>query len=188
MNLKLETLVIGVGNPDCGDDGAGVEVVRRLDGRLPAQVRAVELGGDMTRLLSLFPTARSVIIVDAMRSGEAPGTVRCFNPRKTPLPARIVGGTSSHAFDMASAIELGRSLGALPERIVVVGIEGERVGLGSARSAAVDAAIERAVAAISDELTSSPARRNYVAEPSAGRMRNPRMSRTTPTSCNRRST
>jgi hydrogenase maturation protease len=160
LNLKLQTLVIGVGNPDRGDDGAGVEVVRRLSGRLPPGVRAVELGGDMSRLLSLFPAARCAIIVDAMRSGEPTGTIARFNARETPLPVGAFCGTSSHAFDVASAIELGRSLGTLPERIVVVGIEGERVGLGSTRSAAVDAAIDRIVADLGNELISSPARRS----------------------------
>ena len=155
-NLKLETLLIGVGNPDRGDDGAGVEVVRRLSGRLPAHARAIELGGDATRLLPLFQSARRVVIIDAMRSGEPAGTIRRFDAREAALPARAFCGSSTHTIDVAAAVELGRSLNALPAQIEVIGIEGARFEYEATRSAAVDAAIDRTVAALGDELISSP--------------------------------
>jgi hydrogenase maturation protease len=113
--------VIGVGSR--GDDGAGVEVVRRLSGRLPPHARAVELGGDTTRLLPLFQSASRVVIIDAMRSGEPAGTVRRFDARQAALPARAFCGSSTHTIDIAAAIEPGRALG-IPERIEVIGIEG----------------------------------------------------------------
>jgi hydrogenase maturation protease len=144
--LELDTLVIGVGNPDRGDDGAGVEVVRRLRERLPAWARVVELRGDPTRLVTLLPSARRIIIVDAMWSGGQVGTIRRFDARRAPLPARAFTGSSTHTIDIAAAIELGRALGILPERIEVIGIEGARFDHRAARSAAVDRAIARTVA------------------------------------------
>jgi hydrogenase maturation protease len=44
---------------------------------------------------------------------------------------------SSHAFNLAEAIELGRALGRLPPRLVIYGIEGACFEHGAAPSAAV---------------------------------------------------
>jgi hydrogenase maturation protease len=146
--MRYDTLVVGAGNPDRGDDGAGVEVVRRLSRRRARGVRAVELGGDPTRLVALFSTARRIVIVDAMSSGARVGTTRRFDARRAPLPARAFAGSSTHTIDVATAIELGRALGILPDEIEVIGIEGARFDLQAARSAAVNRAIGRTVARI----------------------------------------
>ena len=63
--------------------------------------------------------------------------------RPQPLPATFAG-RSTHAFTVAQAIELARSLGRLPARLVVVGIEGRSFEAGAALGPAVAAAIEPA--------------------------------------------
>jgi hydrogenase maturation protease len=109
-------------------------------------IRAVELGSDPTRLVTLLPTARRIVIIDAMRSGARAGTVRRFDARRAPLPARAFIGSSTHTIDIAAAVELGRALAILPEEVDVIGIEGARFDHRTARSAAVERAIGRTVA------------------------------------------
>jgi hydrogenase maturation protease len=73
------------------------------------------------------------------------------------LPAQL-RGASTHAFGLAEAVELGRALGRLPERLVVYGIEGESFGAGEEVTGAVAEGVERTAAAVIEEvgLRSSP--------------------------------
>ena len=76
-----DTVVIGVGNRMRGDDAAGLVVIDRLTGRLPADVRLVESAGDVTHLLDAWRDASRAIVVDAVVSGEEPGTVHRLDAR-----------------------------------------------------------------------------------------------------------
>ena len=102
----MTRLVIGVGNPWRGDDGAGLEVARRLGG--------VTFEGDGTGLIDVWDEADDeVVVVDAGASGGTPGAIRRFDARAAPLPAHSLR-SSSHHFGVADAVELARSLDRLP--------------------------------------------------------------------------
>ena len=156
-HTPASVLVIGVGNAGRGDDAAGIAVVRRLAGRVGPNVSLVEAGHDLTSLLDAWQGASAVIVVDAMASGAAPGTVKRFDAAWVPLPARAFRAASSHAFGVAEAIELARALGRLPSRVVVYGIEVERVDDGDALTPAVDAGVRDVVARVLDEVRSATA-------------------------------
>ena len=143
--------VIAVGNPLRADDGAGVEVLRRLAGRVPAGVRLVELGGEPAELLEAWDGLDAVILVDALRGGGAPGTIRRFDASSEPLPARS-GSASTHGLGVAEALEFGRALGRLPRRVIVVGIEADGHTVGEGLSPPVQDALEDAVARVLAEL------------------------------------
>jgi hydrogenase maturation protease len=127
-------VVIGVGNAARGDDAAGLIAARRLGG--------LEHEGDPVALLDVWRGAELAVVIDAVSSGAEPGTVHRFDATSAPLPARLRGSTSSHALGLAEAIELGRTLGRLPGRLIVYGIEGERFEAGTELTPAVAAAVE----------------------------------------------
>jgi hydrogenase maturation protease len=127
-------VVIGVGNAARGDDAAGLIAARRLGG--------LEHEGDPVALLDMWRDADVAVVIDAVSSGAEPGTVHRFDATSAPLPARLRGSTSSHALGLAEAIELGRTLGRLPGRLIVYGIEGERFEAGTELTPAVAAAVE----------------------------------------------
>jgi len=143
--------VIAVGNPLRADDGAGVEVVRRLAGRVPPEVRLIELGGEPAELLDAWNELGTAVLVDAVRTGGEPGTVHCFDASTEPLPART-GSASTHGLGLAEALELGRALGRLPARVVVVGIEADDRTMGGELSRPVQDAIEDAAETVLAEL------------------------------------
>lgn len=132
-------IVVGVGNPWRGDDGAGLAVARRLGG--------LTLEGDATALLDAFGLADRLVVVDAAIAAGTPGAVRWFDARARSLPARRLR-SSTHAFGVADAIELGRTLGRLPAALEVYAIEGSDFSLGRSLSPAVATAVERLAAAI----------------------------------------
>ena len=142
--MSAERVVIGVGNPWRGDDGAGLEVARRLERVAPAGTRVIRHEGDGTGLLELWRDAREVVVVDAARSGAVPGTLHRLDACRAPLPAAVLR-SSTHAFGVAEAIELARALGRLPLRLEVDAIEGASFAEGEAISPEVTQSISRLV-------------------------------------------
>ena len=71
--LMSRVVVIGIGNPDRGDDAFGRIVAGRLRDRLPRRVRLIEQGGEATTLLEELGDADGAILIDAAVSGGAPG-------------------------------------------------------------------------------------------------------------------
>lgn len=127
-------IVIGLGNAFRGDDAAGLAVARAL-GDDP---RVLVHEGEPIDLLERWEGAGEVIVVDAARSGAAPGTVH----RLDGLAAPAGLGGSTHAFGLAATLELARALGRAPERVTVYAIEGEDFGAGTELSAPVRAAVD----------------------------------------------
>jgi hydrogenase maturation protease len=144
-------LVAGVGNIFLGDDGFGVEVVRRLAGRgLPEGVEVVDFGiRGMDLAYALQDDYEVVIFVDAIPRGEEPGTVYLLEP-EIEEDGEVVLDT--HGMDPVKVIKLSRALGAKPTRTLVVGCEPQVVVSGEdyedmqmELSAPVHAAVEEAV-------------------------------------------
>lgn len=137
-----------LGTPYRGDDAAGplVEELLRADG-----VPVLSCDHEPTRLLDQWTGLGLVVIVDAVRSGAAAGTVHRIETRDEALP-RDLGLASSHAFGVADALELAHTLGRAPARVVVYGIEGEAFGMGDPVTPAVRAAVATVAAAAAGEL------------------------------------
>jgi hydrogenase maturation protease len=137
-------LVIGIGNPDRGDDAVGLVVARRIkDAITPEQVTVRQLVGDQLALIDEWTGATRVYVVDAVCSGGTPGTVYKFDAA-TGLTERF-RHRGTHTFSLADVIELARVLGRLPRHLAGFGIEGADFTIGAGLSA------EAAVAA--DEVT-----------------------------------
>jgi hydrogenase maturation protease len=145
-------VVIGVGNPVCGDDGAGIEVARRVRARGDPRLRVLELDGEPSRLIDAWAGAKRAVVVDAAASGSPPGTIRRIDAVAVPLPAGL-RTASTHALGVADAVELARALDRLPSRLVVYGIEGERFGAGDPLSPPVDRAVDELAARILAEVS-----------------------------------
>ncbi len=140
-------LVIGIGNPWRGDDGVGHAVVEALAGT-PGLTTAT-CSGEPAELMELWQGHDPVILVDAVVTGAAPGTLHRLDARE-PLPrgARY----SSHGIGLAEAVELARSLGDLPETLIVHGIEPARLEDGAGLSPEVRDTLARVITRITDNL------------------------------------
>jgi hydrogenase maturation protease len=148
---------VGLGSPDRGDDAIGAEVavaVAALD--LPHV--AVLVHQVPTDLIELWSGHDPVVVVDAVRSGAAAGTLVILETGAglDPLPRSAWQGTGrggTHAFGVAEAVELGRALRRLPSRLTIVGIEARAFEHGGALSPEVAAALPGALAAVVDAVS-----------------------------------
>ena len=127
--MSKRILVAGVGNIFLGDDGFGVEVVRRLVGReLPEGVEVVDFGiRGMDLAYALQDDYDLVIFVDATPRGEKPGTVYLLEPE---IEEDGEVSLDTHGMDPVKVIKLSRALGAKPARTLVVGCEPQIVVSG----------------------------------------------------------
>ena len=142
----MKTRIIGCGNLQRMDDGAGVLVAHRLRSLgVPAEVQS----GGAFELIDGWNREEHVLLIDAVMTGAPPGTVHTWegNPPRLPFKQSF----SSHGFGLAEAFRLGQILNCLPEQITVYGIEGDRFGIGEQVSSEVLASIERVAHQIAEE-------------------------------------
>ena len=141
MSAPEKLLVVGIGNAMRGDDGVGPFVAEALAAKgLPTLVHA----GDGTGLIDLFTEHDHLILVDATRSGAAPGTLVRFDAVAEKLPAELFH-YSTHRFGLAEAVETARALGTLPDRLAIYGIEGEDFSAGTTLTHPVQESVDRLV-------------------------------------------
>jgi hydrogenase maturation protease len=149
------TLIAGFGNVLRGDDGFGVEVIRRLQrADLGTGIELLDVGTGGFRLpQALLSGYDRLVVVDAVRRGGAPGSVYVLevdDVTATPV-------VDMHLAVPARALGLAKALGALPARVFLVGCEPAVVDeLSTALSTAVDAAADVAVRRIADLLAADP--------------------------------
>jgi hydrogenase maturation protease len=146
------TLVLGLGNPLMGDDGAGIAALDRLrqDWDLPDEVELVDGGTWGMNLLPLLEAHDDVILLDAIDSGSRPGSLALL--RREDLPRYFAHKLSPHQLDLREVLALAELREALPERLTAIGVQPERVELGSRLSPRVAAAIGKMVALTVDHL------------------------------------
>jgi hydrogenase maturation protease len=117
-------VIIGIGNIERGDDGAGRQVARLLRHMLAGKADIAEQDGEATAILARLEGAKTAYLIDACMSKAPPGTVHRIDAAEGALPLSS-SDLSSHGFGLASAIELARTLGQLPPQTIVFAIEAE---------------------------------------------------------------
>lgn len=146
-------LIIGFGNADRGDDGAGIEVSRCLAG---SGLAAVVHQGDALGLIELWREARRVIVIDAVVGATAPAGYARFNTSLQPLPAPVTTAPR-HGIGLAETIEIARALSLLPDVLVVYAIGAQTFALGSGLAPAVAAACAEVADRIRREVAATAA-------------------------------
>ena len=146
---EVSAIVVGLGNPMLGDDGAGWVVADAVERALGAErgVRVERLAVGGLTLMEHLLDHRHAIVVDAVLTGDdPPGTVRRIG--LDGLPGREASHVdSAHDASLASALEAASALGAtVPETIDLVTIEAVSVlDLGETLSPPVADAVPAAV-------------------------------------------
>jgi hydrogenase maturation protease len=138
--------VIGCGNPTRGDDGVGPQVVRALAARSVAvdpRVRLLDAGTDGMAVMFAARGCRSLVIIDACRTGSTPGAV--FEVPGAEFERRQPPSLTLHDFRWDHALFAGRRMygAAFPADVTVLLIEAETTAFGIGLSPAVAAAAEK---------------------------------------------
>jgi hydrogenase maturation protease len=143
-------VVAGLGNEFRRDDGVGPAVAAEVGRQMGSAVDA-RPARDPLDLLDRWDGADLAIVVDALRGGDPPGTIRVLRfeapggSAEKAVGGHGVGAHSTHGIGLAGVLRLGVTLGVRPRAVAVVGVQGEDFGDGSGLSDPVAAAVPRAV-------------------------------------------
>jgi hydrogenase maturation protease len=144
----MRRLVIGLGNPDRGDDGAGRAVARLLADRGDGAPVVLECSGEATSLMDAWAGFDDVTLVDACRGAGPPGSVHRIEADEAERVATL-RHASSHSLGVTAAIGLARALGTLPQQLVIWAIEARQTRDGEGLSPEVDRAVRQVAARLS---------------------------------------
>ncbi len=143
-----KVVVVGVGNELMGDEGFGVRVVEELRKiQLPKCVEVYNCGTLGLQILNYLENSDFAIIVDVVKSNGKPGDIYVFDFEECKDYKVAV---SLHDIDLVKAVKIGRLVYNLPKKIVVVGVEPERIELSMELSEAVKYAIPRVIDIVID--------------------------------------
>jgi len=145
----MATIIIGMGNPVLTDDSVGVKIAQDLQRRLAGQdgVTAVELHTGGMRLVETMAGYDCAMVIDAIISGEAPGTIHKLDVADLP---RTRFAHSSHDGNLGAAFELARAVGLhIPSDIRIWAIEAADVATFSEN---LTPCVERAAAQVTQEV------------------------------------
>ena len=152
--VRDRLLVLGLGNVLLGDDGLGPVALARLehDYRFAPEVRLVDGGTLGLTLLDELAQARHAILVDAVATGEAPGTLVRLDGDAVRDAVRE--RLSVHQVGVADLLDVARLVGCYPDSVVLLGLVPGSIGLQVGRTAAVESALSGLVAAVAPEVIS----------------------------------
>ncbi len=146
--------IIGMGSRLCGDDAIGVHVLDELRDWDEPRLELVEGGLDALGMLDLLHQRENVLIIDATRMGSEPGSVKAFSKQEVSLVVSE-DHLSLHGIGLTEALQLGESLGLLPQNLNFIGIQPLSVNVGSELSTPVQSAIEPVLQLVRETLNSS---------------------------------
>ena len=147
---EKKVLVIGVGNLLLQDEGVGVHVARELMGReLPSGVEVFDGGTSIMDLLPVIQEAERIIVIDALRGGEKPGTV--YRLTSKDLEARGERSLSLHQVGLLESLDLVERLGSHPE-VVIFGVEPGKIDWGMEMGWEVQAKVPKVIELVYQEL------------------------------------
>ena len=148
-------LVAGIGNVFLGDDGFGVEVVRRLLRlSLPEGVRVVDFGiRGFDLACALLDGYDAAILVDATQRGGPPGTIYVLQVEAADSAAEPI---QAHGLHPEGVLRLVRAMGGEPSCLRLVGCEPATFGSeeepAMGLSPVVESAVDEAVGVIESLL------------------------------------
>jgi len=153
-------LIAGIGNIFLGDDGFGVEVVKRLSTRhFPASVRVVDFGiRGFDLAYALQDGYETTILVDAYPHGQPPGTVSLVEPDLSKLNEPGQSVVETHGMNPLNVLRMAATMNGSLKKVLLVGCEpatfgGEegQMGLSEPVEAAIDEAVKM-VASVVDKV------------------------------------
>lgn len=134
--MEMPGLILGIGNCLLTDDGVGVHAARLLSQDPPPYTQVLEVGTDFLSALPWLEKAHTVLAIDAMDAGGAPGSLYHCTGRD--LAQRNTGG-SQHEWDLMALLPWLDP--ALRPSVYFLGVQPARLEFGLELSPLVQAAL-----------------------------------------------
>jgi len=145
------TLIMGIGNTLCSDDGTGIHMLAYMQRHYPSleKVEYIDGGIPSFKLAAWIETAGKLIVIDAAELDSAPGTVEVFSGEEMD---HFAGKTRrrEHEVSLGDLLAMAHRTDALPENRALVVIQPENIDRGLCLSNRVKQALPLAGRSIND--------------------------------------
>lgn len=152
LAMQKNILILGVGNLLLSDEGAGVHAVNYLQERyeIPPEVVVLDGGTAGMELLNFIIQCNYLILLDAVNSGEAPGTLLRLDDQQ--VPQFFATKMSPHQIGLTDILAAAALSGGTPPRIILLGVQPASFELGMDLSPVVAPVIPQMITIVIDEL------------------------------------
>jgi hydrogenase maturation protease len=145
-------LVAGVGNLLFSDEGLGVHVIRELSRKsLPEEVELADVGTATFELTRLMDGKDKVVIVDAILTDDAPGTIYRLTPDDI-KSRRKKFAASLHQFGVLEALQCHAADATRPEVVIVAVVPKDYRTLSTDLTPELESRVESIVSAVLEEV------------------------------------
>jgi hydrogenase maturation protease len=148
----VTVLVLGIGNLVMSDDGVGVKVVQKLqrEYRFSENVEFLDGGTLGLDLLPKLEGIERLIVVDAVETGQAPGT--CVRLTGRELPIALETKVSPHQMGLKDLLSVAELMGHSPREMVLIGVQPGSIEMDTELTAEVELKVEDMVHMVLNEL------------------------------------
>ena len=145
-------LVLGIGNLLLQDEAVGVRVIQELEQRyrIPPEVELLDGGTSGMDLLDQMAGREHLLVVDAVRTGAAPGTIAQLVDDEVPAFFRL--RVSPHEIGLCDVLAALRLTGETPGSISLIGVVPASTELSLELSPTITAQLDPLLAAVIAKL------------------------------------
>lgn len=128
----MSILVLGIGNLLMADDGVGVRVAQGLASRyrFPSGVKVLDGGTLGLDLLPRLEGVERLLVVDAVETGDKPGTMVRLTGEEIPLALETK--VSPHQMGLKDLLTVAALMGNIPHEMVLWGVQPASIELDMA--------------------------------------------------------
>lgn len=149
--MSKKIVILGLGNILLKDEGVGVRVAGELSKRgLPENVDIIDGGTASLDVLTSIKDIEKLIIIDALKGGEEPGSIYRLCPED--LLAETKNCVSLHQINLLDALNIAKKIGSTPEETVIIGIEPKAVDSGLGVTSCIEQKIPEIINIVLKEL------------------------------------
>jgi hydrogenase maturation protease len=144
-----KTLIIGIGNMLCCDEGVGVQVIQQMEFmELPGHIELLDMGTSTTDLISHLEGVKKLIVIDAMKTGGIPGEIHKCKPED--LMSKGEEAISLHEVNLLETLTTAKQMGKEIDT-VIIGVEPKVIDWGLELSEEVKKKIPAIIEAVLKE-------------------------------------
>ena len=148
---KPRIAVLGIGNLLLKDEGVGIHLVQKLADTIDCtNVNVIDGGTDPDFISLVDDNIDKLIIIDAARAGEEPGTIYRFSIDD--LDSGSFDTVSLHDIGIGESLRMMTILNKQPKSTVIIGVEPKTIDFGLELSPEVDVKMSRIIELVLEEI------------------------------------
>lgn len=119
MKKPYKLIILGLGNILFKDEGFGVHFVRKFQNKytVPPDVSIIDGGTLGYQLMDLICQTEHLIVVDTVKTDDAPGSIYKFQPDA--IPTSITYNLSAHEVEFLDILLKADMIGEAPKTIII---------------------------------------------------------------------